>query len=77
MAEHEELRLEDELNDLLEREPFVPFTVVVSSGDRYRVTSPRQVALGENIIVIVPLQSTHAFFRKNQIVGVEVEEPAH
>jgi mannose-6-phosphate isomerase-like protein (cupin superfamily) len=49
---------------------------VLASGDRYKVTGSRQVAIGENVIVIVPPKSTHVFFRKNQIVGVEVEEPA-
>ena len=72
----EDLRFDSELNDLLDRDPFVPFTIVVASGDRYKVTGPRQVAMGENVIVIVPPKSTHVFFRKNQIVGVEVEEPA-
>jgi hypothetical protein len=72
----EEIRFENELNGLLDREPFVPFTIVLASGDRYKVTGSRQVAIGENVIVIVPPKSTHVFFRKNQIVGVEVEEPA-
>jgi hypothetical protein len=72
----EEIRFESELNDLLDREPFVPFTIVVASGDCYRVTGPRQVAIGENVIIVVPVKSTHAFFRKNQVVGIEVEEPA-
>jgi hypothetical protein len=72
----ENLRFDDELNDLLDRDPFVPFSIVVASGDRYKVTGPRQVAMGENVIVICPPKSTVVFFRKNQIVGVEVEEPA-
>lgn len=73
----EDLRFENELNDLLDREPFVPFSIVVTSGDHYKVTSPRQVAIGDSVVVIVPPKSTMVFFRKNQIVGVEVEEPAH
>jgi hypothetical protein len=72
----EEIRFESELNDLLDREPFVPFTIVVASGDRYKITGPRQVAIGENVIIVVPVRSTHAFFRKSQVVGIEVEEPA-
>ena len=33
-------RFEIELIDLLEREPFVPFTIVWRSGDRYEVATP-------------------------------------
>ena len=72
----EEIRFDSELNDLLDRDPFVPFTIVLASGDRYRVTGPRQVAMGDTVIVIVPPKSTHVFFRTNQVVGVEVKEPA-
>ena len=72
----EDLRFDEELNHLLDRDPFVPFTIIVTSGDRYRITGPRQVALGENLVVIVPPRSTMSFFRKNQVVGIEIEEPA-
>jgi hypothetical protein len=72
----EDLRFDNELNDLLDRDPFVPFTIVLTSADRYKVTAPRQVAMGESVIVIVPPRSTMSFFRKNQIVGVELKEPA-
>jgi hypothetical protein len=72
----EDLRFDSELNDLLDHEPFVPFVIIVASGDRYRVDSPRQIAVGESVVVILPPKSKMAFFRKNQIVGVEVEKPA-
>lgn len=72
----EDLRFENELNDLLDREPFVPFKIVVASGDKYPVTSPRQMAIGESVVVILPPNSTMVFFRKAQIIGVEVEAHA-
>ena len=72
----DELRFEDELNSLIDHDPFVPFTILVASGDRYRITGPKQVLVGDSMVVIVPPKSTMSFFRKSQIVGVEVEEPA-
>jgi hypothetical protein len=59
-----------------QRERFSPFTIILTSGDHYEVTEPIQMALGENVVALVPRGSTQVFFRKNQIVGVEVHEPA-
>lgn len=73
----EAINFNDEIDRLLDRDPFVPFTIILSSGDRYEVTGPRQVAMGENVIVVCPPKSTMSFFRKNQVVGVDVAEPAH
>jgi hypothetical protein len=72
----EDLNFNDEIANLLDRDPFVPFTIILSSGDRYDVTHLHQVAIGNNVIVVVPPRSTLAFFRKNQVVGVELHEPA-
>jgi hypothetical protein len=72
----EAINFNDEIDRLLDRDPFVPFKIILTSGDRYEITGPRQVAMGDNVVVVVPSKSTHSFFRKNQIVGVEVAEPA-
>ncbi len=71
----EEINLKDEIVRLLDREPFVPFVVVMASGDRYEVTDPHAVALGQNVLIIVPPRSTHVFMRWNQVSSVEVKEP--
>jgi hypothetical protein len=76
MAEHEDISFEEELKKALDREPFTPVTIVLASGDRYEVTDPWQVAIGASTVIILPSRSTHVFFRKNQIVAVEVPEPA-
>jgi hypothetical protein len=73
----EAINFDDEINKLLDRDPFVPFTIILTSGDRYEITGPRQIALGERVIVVVPPKSTHSFFRRNQVVGIDVAEPAH
>jgi hypothetical protein len=72
----EAINFNNEIDRLLDRNPFAPFKLILTSGDRYEITRPRQVAMGENVMVVVPSKSTHSFFRKNQIVGVEVAEPA-
>lgn len=72
----EDISFEDELKKALDRDPFVPFTIVLTSGDRYEVIDPFTVAIGGSTVVVLPPKSTHVFFRKNQIVAVEVHEPA-
>jgi hypothetical protein len=76
MAEHEEINFEDELRRCLRADPFVPFNIVVTSGDRYEVTTDEQVALGGNTVVVVLPTTGIRFFRKNQIVAVHVHEPS-
>lgn len=72
----EDISFEDELKKALEHEPFLPFTIVLTSGDRYDVTDPWAVAIGASTVVVFPPKSTHVVFRKSQIVAVEVHEPA-
>jgi hypothetical protein len=71
----EEINLKDEIVRLLDREPFVPFVVVLTSGDCYEVTDPHSLALGQNVLIIVPPRSAHVFMRWNQVSSVEVKEP--
>ncbi|MGA2584635.1 MAG: hypothetical protein ABSG31_15270 [Tepidisphaeraceae bacterium] len=66
----EELNFEDELNVLLEREPFLSFEIVVSSGDRFRIADDTLVALGTNIVAIYPRESGTIILRKNQLVAL-------
>ena len=72
----EEINFEEESMRLYEADPFMPFTIVVTSGDRYEVNQRRQLAmLGNTGIVLLPKQGMR-MFRKNQIVAVHVNEPA-
>jgi protein-L-isoaspartate O-methyltransferase len=74
--EHEQLDFEDELRRYSRAEPFVPFDIVVTSGDRYEITHWEQLAFGGNMVVVVQPKSGIRFFRKNQIVAVHVHEPS-
>jgi hypothetical protein len=70
----DEINFNDEIRQMVDREPFTPFTIVLSSGDRYSVLDPYLIAIGENVVSIIGKGVT--FFRKNQIVAVEARETA-
>jgi hypothetical protein len=36
----------EEIKELLRREPFEPFRILLTSGDAYNITDPNSVALG-------------------------------
>jgi hypothetical protein len=55
---------------------FVPFTIVLASGDRHKVTGPRQVAMVGNMIIVILPRATHAMFKKTEVVKVELNKPA-
>ncbi len=76
-GDHEKIDFESELIKLLDREPFHPFSITLTSGERYAITADRQVALGGNTVVVVLPKTGIQFFRKNQIVSVDVPEPAN
>ena len=74
----EELNFEDELTRAVEADPFIPFTVVMCSGDRYEVTSPRQIAFGSDVVFIFRPKSKggSAYCRIYNVSSVEIAEPA-
>ncbi len=67
---------EQKMQGLLREEPFVPFAVVMTSGDRYEVTNPFALAIGQTSVTIYPPRSSSVMLRKSQIVSVEMPEPA-
>ena len=66
----------DEIKELLDRDPFVPFRIVLASGDAYEVSNPHLVAIGKTMIhVMRPRSNRYDILRQNQITAVEVMEP--
>jgi hypothetical protein len=66
----------DDLKELLGREPFTPFRIVLTSGSTYDVGSPLQVAVGKTQLNYYPPKSDRwAILRLNQIASFEVGEP--
>jgi len=55
-----------------DRDPFVPFQIVLTSGDRYLIESGANlVELNTEFFYASPKKDGFVFFRKNQIVAVE------
>ena len=71
----EDVNIKDEILKYMDAEPFHPFTIVMTSGDRYEVTEPHQIAVGQSVIVVLPRGSTHSLLRQNQISSIDVHEP--
>ena len=68
-------RFRDDVNALLNAEPFVPFQVVLTSGTTYQVISPYQLVLGEAKATFYFSRSTRVgVFRMSQIVTLETLE---
>jgi hypothetical protein len=72
----ESINFEDEIVRLLEQEPFHPFIIVVASGDRYEVTDPHAVAIGQSTLIVMHPRSGSSWIRKNHIVAITSQEPA-
>jgi len=69
------LSLEDELRRMLRQDPFHPFVLKLTSGDRYEVNDPFQVAINEGYIFFVHPKKGSSYIRKNQLVAIDAAEP--
>ncbi|MFO0875388.1 MAG: hypothetical protein U0575_15665 [Phycisphaerales bacterium] len=62
----------DALREMLDREPFVPFRIVLTSGDRYDVTNPHMLAIGvSTVFYLFPRSDRSAALRLNQFAAIE------
>jgi hypothetical protein len=77
MSEQEQINFEDELRKLGTADPFTPFEIIVTSGDRYEVTQQLQMAIGGNSVIVLLPKRGMQMFRKNQIVAVHTLESAN
>ncbi len=65
-----------DLKELLARDPFTPFRIVLTSGSMYEVSSPLQVAVGQTQLNYYPPKSDRwAILRLNQIASFEIGQP--
>jgi hypothetical protein len=67
----EDLNTVDTIRDLKNRDPFVPFVVVMSSGDRYLIEDPDALAIGTQQLFYYPRTGIGVHLRANQIAAVE------
>jgi len=71
MAEEQETTL-DTIRDLKHREPFLPFWIVMTSGDRFIIDNPEGLVIGESQLHYYPRRSDRpVHLRINQIVAVD------
>jgi hypothetical protein len=75
MAESDDIDFYDKLRRVRLADPFHPFVIVMSSGERYEVTDPSSVAAGRTTFVVYPPKSGFYFFPLHQISSIEVLEP--
>lgn len=65
----------DDLKELLNRDPFVPFGIVLTSGHAYEVQSPFQIAVGQSQLnYYYPRSNRWAVLELNQVASLEVME---
>ena len=65
----------EDLRELLNGDPFVPFRIVLTSGSTYEVTNPFQIAVGETQLnYFYPRSDKWAILRLNQIASFEIQE---
>ena len=68
---------EEQIKRMMRASPFQPFEIILTSGDRYRVISEFSLAIGETTMsTLYPPKGGQSYFRKSQIIGIEVPEPA-
>ncbi len=66
----------EDLKELMQAEPFIPFKIVLTSGSSYTVTSPFQIAIGKTQLdYYYPASDKKTIVRQNQIASFEVGSP--
>jgi len=69
--------MRDTILELIHRQPFQPFQVVMTSGDRYDIDNPDLVATGRTLIhVFLPGSDRFHVLRMTQIASIEAMDPA-
>jgi hypothetical protein len=66
----------DNIRELKRGAPFVPFTIIVTSGDRYEIVDPELLVVGlTEVFYCFPRSDRVVFIRANQIVALERHQP--
>ena len=65
----------DRIEELLRKEPFTPFKIILTSGTMYEVHSPFMLAIGKSeLSYYFPKSDRLAHARLNQLAAVETME---
>lgn len=74
-----EKKLREEMRSLADRDPFMPFAIVLNDGRRFELHSKRRVAFAEGNarVLVVPDAAPHSsFFNWSDIRSIEIMETA-
>jgi hypothetical protein len=72
MADRQQHNIVDAILELKGRDPFVPFDILLTSGDRHRIESGSNlVEMHSEFFYAAPHGDGFVFLRKNQIAAVE------
>ena len=64
--------IEQTIVELKKHEPFEPFRIVTTSGEKYLIEDPESLIIGDlKIFYCVPRSDSVVYIRKNQIVAIE------
>jgi hypothetical protein len=67
-----------QIQELLDSDSFIPFQVVMTSGDKYVVTNPHMLLLGKTqFFYCFPRSDRLAWLRYNQVAAVELVNGKH
>ena len=65
------------IKELLQREPFKPFRIVTTSGDKYVVSDPGLVVfMKSHVFIARPKSDRFVFVRNTEIAAVEGQNAA-
>ncbi|HEY1628642.1 MAG TPA: hypothetical protein VGF52_02215 [Tepidisphaeraceae bacterium] len=65
------------LHEMLNREPFAAFRIVLTSGKEHEISDPYLVAVGQTqITVYAPKSDRFSILRLNQIASIESAQAA-
>lgn len=66
------------IRELLERDPFVPFQIVMNSGDRIKIENPSLVVLHDAWLTYSPPHSNSMIqLRLNQLILIQIDDLWH
>jgi hypothetical protein len=67
----------EQIRELLHSEPFIPFRIVLTSGEGFEIRNPDLVAVGQAVMhVLEPRSDRFSILRLNQLASVSVLESA-
>jgi len=76
MASEEDIGVLETIRDLRKRDPFVPFQIIMTSGEGYTIENSELLAIGRSqIVYCFPYSDRVAHLRMSQIASVQELEP--